>query len=99
MTFERYSMVSQGINEVLEDKCKKPRYQTPCSITQKWVCKKKEDGSLKISRCKNRKGMKSSKEKSSSCQCNPGEIFGWKSVELDQPELKSHKNFLKQNMK
>ena len=86
-----------SLHERLSVECNKPRYQTPCSFSQKWVCKKREDGSLKINRCKNT--IKGPKRKLSNCLCNPGEIFGWKSVRLDQQERKSQRMFVKQNIK
>ena len=74
-----------SIHERLSVECKKPRYQAPCSLAQKWVCRRREDGSLKIGRCKTKRGEKS---KSDTCHCNQGEIFGWKYVELQRDESK-----------
>eukprot|EP00092_Neocalanus_flemingeri_P032293 GFUD01035110.1.p1 GENE.GFUD01035110.1~~GFUD01035110.1.p1 ORF type:complete len:856 (-),score=211.78 GFUD01035110.1:395-2962(-) len=77
-----------SLTERLSVECKKPRYQTPCSFKQKWVCKKRGDGSLKINRCKDKQGLKASRTKYSYCRCNSGEKFGWKYVGLDQHGMK-----------
>jgi len=88
--------------ERLEVQCRKPRYQSPCSLSQKWVCKVKQDGTKKISRCHGKAragGSKSSKKLMNKCHCQPGEIFGWKYIKLDLGEKKMQKKFLKQNLK
>ena len=89
--------------ERLEVQCRKPRYQSPCSLSQKWVCKEKADGTKKISRCHGKVkngGNKSPKKKmNNKCHCQPGEIFGWKYIKLDLDEKKMQKKFLKQNLK
>jgi extracellular sulfatase Sulf len=85
--------------ERLEVQCRKPRYQSPCSLSQKWVCKEREDGTKKISRCHGKNGNRNTRKKMNKCHCQPGEIFGWKYVKLDLDEKKMQKKFLKQNLK
>jgi extracellular sulfatase Sulf len=71
--------------ERLSVECSKSRYQAPCSPDQKWVCKVRNDGTKKISRCKNKLvGQRGSRKKASSCHCQAGETFGWKYSKLDQ---------------
>ena len=100
MTFQRYRLVSQDKKNVLGQshssdekkdqislqerllvECKKTRYQAPCGLRQKWVCKTRGDGSVKMGRCKNRRRNTT---KTSICHCNPGEVFGWKYIDLDR---------------
>jgi len=81
-----------SIHERLSVECKKPRYQAPCSLAQKWVCRRREDGSLKIGRCKTRRGEKREPD---ICHCNQGEVFGWKYVKVSHKKSKIFKNNLK----
>lgn len=83
--------------ERLEVECQKERYQAPCNSGQRWVCKTKEDGSRKISRCRGRvRGEDISK--SYSCHCQAGETFGWKYTVLDEDEVNMQKKFLKKHL-
>eukprot|EP00092_Neocalanus_flemingeri_P096742 GFUD01123187.1.p1 GENE.GFUD01123187.1~~GFUD01123187.1.p1 ORF type:complete len:869 (+),score=235.67 GFUD01123187.1:153-2759(+) len=83
-----------SLTERLSVECNKPRYQSPCSLNQKWVCKKKGDGSLKIIRCKNKQGLKSSRMKYSNCHCSIGEKFGWKNDRSDKRGMKKNRTKL-----
>lgn len=56
----------------LYSECQKRRYQPPCRKTQSWVCKKRKDGTLKISKCRNED------QQSPFCNCKSGEVFGWR---------------------
>jgi len=85
MSKERYEMVSQNKienrNDVVHDKtvlesrltvlCARKRYEQPCRPGQKFVCRAKDDGSLKIGRCSSRR------DRLDHCHCNPGKVFGW----------------------
>ena len=84
-----------SMHERLSVECAKPRYQAPCSLGQKWVCRRREHGSLKISRCKNRRGER---RRSDICHCNLGEVFGWKNVEVQKKET-HQKSLQRKNLK
>merc|ERR1712179_581949 len=85
MSKERYELVSHnklesphgGIHNkvTLESRlsvfCNKKRYEEPCRPGQKFLCRAKEDGSMKIGRCNNRR------TRLDYCHCNPGKVFGW----------------------
>jgi len=99
MTSERYSIVStknghkkSSLKKRLTKECSKPKYQAPCSPGQKWSCGRKDDGSLKIIRCKQRKGK--SKLISASCICKSGDVFGWRNSKM-KLESNSEKQFKK----
>ena len=103
MTFERYAMVSQekklSVKEKLSVECGKSRYQAPCSQDQKWVCKKSQDGSLKIRRCHSRRELTGSKHAYSSCKCNPGKSSGWRHAGISRTEKSYKKNVSNKNAK
>merc|ERR1719233_2223647 len=86
MSKERYEMVSQNklegthgggvhtkaaLASRLKVFCTKKRYEEPCKPGQKFVYRVKDDGSMKIGRCRER-GLRLDY-----CHCNPGKVFGW----------------------
>ena len=104
MSKERYDMVSKmgsiegGIHKkaALESRlsvlCDKKRYEEPCKQGQKFVCRTKDDGSMKIGRCKNKR------TRLGYCHCNPGKVFGWQYLKQDLRNAETslghaHKNF------
>jgi len=122
MTVERYEKVKadQAVlgssllsrerltkQERLAVECSKQRYHPPCDRGQRWVCKVREDGSKKISRCKG-----SSVLAAPVCHCGPGDTFGWRYpspdpmasgvlpqlAKISPKEKKMQKKFLKQHL-
>jgi len=107
MSKERYEMVSQNkIGSIdgsiykkdaresrLSALCDKKRYEEPCKQGQKFVCRTKDDGSIKIGRCKNKRTSLDY------CHCNPGKVFGWHYLKQDVGNAENslgyaHKNFI-----
>jgi len=84
-----------SLHERLSVECKKPRYQAPCGPAQKYVCRTKEDGAMKITRCRNRRTRH---EKDPICHCNPGQVFGWsygrQKKAMEGPSIRNLRNNL-----
>jgi len=78
--------------ERLEIECRKERYRAPCKENQRWVCRRKRDGSTRIARCR------PGEEKLAPCHCQPGEVFGWKYRRLEPSEVNMQKRFLKKHL-
>jgi len=84
--------------ERLAVQCRKPRYQSPCRLGQKWACKEKS-GLRRITRCPTKlRGGDKARKRSQNCHCLPGEKVGWKYTKLDMGEKKMQKKFLKQRL-
>ena len=81
--------------ELLEIQCRKPKYQSPCKMGQRWVCVQKDGVKKKISRCSSAK-LKSLNI--NGCQCNPGEVMGVRVQKLGMAEKRMQKKFLKHNL-
>jgi len=83
----------------LNIECKKPRYKAPCKSHQKWYCKEKSDGEIKIKRCRTgiaeRMGLSQPRD---NCHCKPGDVFGWKYSQLDKHEKKNQRRFIRQHV-
>merc|ERR1719427_1326957 len=78
--------------ERLEIERRKERYRAPCKENQRWVCRRKRDGSTRIARCR------PGEEKLAPCHCQPGEVFGWKYRRLEPSEVNMQKQFLKKHL-
>ena len=76
--------------ERLEVQCRKPKYQAPCDVGQRWVCEE-ENGVKTISRCQH-------KAKSDLCQCSQGQELGVRVKKLELEEKRMQKKFLKHNL-
>jgi len=82
--------------ERLEVQCRKPKYQPPCVMGQRWVCRE-EDGIKTISRCHPHHKSRSLVGVDT-CLCQPGEARGVRVKKLDLEEKRMQKKFLKHNL-
>ena len=88
--------------ERLKIECNKPRYKAPCSPHQKWYCKERPEGEIKMKRCRTgiaeRFGLAETKVARNQCHCKPGDVYGWKFAKLDADEKKNQRKFLRQHV-
>jgi len=74
-------------------KCAEHRYQAPCKPAQKYVCRTKDDGSIKIARCR------TEVIRQDYCHCNPGQVFGWRYINQDRGTTKKGSRLHRKNRK